>query len=98
MSSKIARALFGAITALIWSVGPAAAQDIIEGSEELRFDRTEAWAMKYFASVGIFTGFGVPPALEPGANCARVRGRLDSFGERRQASCRFQRDETRGSQ
>ena len=67
MGSKIARVLFGAVTALVLSFGHAAAQGIIEGSEELRFDRTEAWAMKYFASVGIFTGFGVPPALEPGA-------------------------------
>ena len=98
MSSKIARALFEAITALILSVGPAAAQDIIEGSEELRFDRTEAWAMKYFASVGIFTGFGVPPALEPGAIVLGFEGGWIPSVERRQASCRFQRDETRGSQ
>ena len=32
MSSKIARALFGAITALVLSAGHGAAQDIIEGS------------------------------------------------------------------
>lgn len=34
--------------------------------EVLDFDRTEAWAMKYFAAVGLMQGDGPPPGLEPG--------------------------------
>lgn len=39
---------------------PAAAQDVIRDDEDLDFDRPEAWAMKYFTSTSLFTGFGVP--------------------------------------
>ena len=44
-------------------VGPASAQ-VIDGVEELDWDRPEAWAMKYFNSVSILTGLGPPVARE----------------------------------
>jgi len=45
----------------------AVAQSQIQFDEELDFDRPEAWAMKYFASVSLFTGLGVPRNLPPGS-------------------------------
>lgn len=45
----------------------AAAQDFIAPHEELAFDRPEAWALNYFASVSLLTGFGPPEAREPGS-------------------------------
>jgi hypothetical protein len=52
---------------LVLGAGDAVAQDVVAGTEQFEFDRPEAWAMKYFASVGILTGFGVPPELGSGA-------------------------------
>lgn len=54
-----------------WHVGPAlvaallapraaSAVSLLAGEETLAFDRTEAWALKYFGSVSLLTGFGVP--------------------------------------
>ena len=43
------------------------AQGVIEGTEELSFDRPEAWAMKYFAAVTLLTGLGPPAPREAGA-------------------------------
>lgn len=44
----------------------AHAQNLIEGTEELDFDRTESWAMKYFASLSILTSMGVPERMGAG--------------------------------
>jgi len=44
-------------------VGPVSAQ-VIDGVDELDWDRPEAWAMKYFNSVSILTGLGPPVARE----------------------------------
>jgi hypothetical protein len=41
-------------------------QPLIEATEELDFDEPESWAMKYFASLALFTGMGVPEAMGPG--------------------------------
>jgi len=47
---------------------PAAqAQGVIEITEELDFDRPESWAMKYFASLSLLTGMGVPQRMGGGA-------------------------------
>jgi hypothetical protein len=46
--------------------GSAFAQPLIEATEELPFDAPESWAMKYFASVALPTGFGVPEAMGSG--------------------------------
>lgn len=58
-----------AAAAALWLVIAAAAvaQPVLEVREDLDFDRPEAWAMKYFASVTLFTGFGAPERLPPGA-------------------------------
>jgi hypothetical protein len=45
---------------------PALAQGVFETTEELDFDRPESWAMKYFASVALPTGMGVPEELGAG--------------------------------
>lgn len=45
---------------------PAHGQVVIQGEQELDFDRTESWAMKYFASVTLLSGFGPPRDFEPG--------------------------------
>ena len=41
------------------------AQEVVGSTEELSFDRPEAWAMKYFASATMLTGLGPPEARDP---------------------------------
>lgn len=53
--------------ALLVLAAAARAQPVVEGRDELAFDRPESWAMKYFASVNLLTGFGAPGASEPGS-------------------------------
>jgi len=43
------------------------AQDVVEGTEELDWDRPEAWAMKWFASVTQFTALGPPEPRAAGS-------------------------------
>lgn len=54
---------------LLWGVSPLAGdhtERTLTGAEEIAFrDRTEAWAMKYFAGVSLFSGFGPPRSREP---------------------------------
>jgi hypothetical protein len=45
---------------------PATAQFVLEGTEELDFDRPEAWAMAWFAAVSLPTALADPEAPEPG--------------------------------
>lgn len=45
---------------------PARAQPVIEATQELEFDAPESWAMKYFASLALPTGMGVPEAMGAG--------------------------------
>ena len=53
--------------AVTWMpVATAAAQPVVDFEEEADFSRPEAWAMKYFASVNLLTGFGAPRAAQPG--------------------------------
>lgn len=56
-------ALVGAVLAL--AAVDAAAQEVVGTTEELSFDRPEAWAMKYFASVSMLTGLGPPESRDP---------------------------------
>jgi hypothetical protein len=44
----------------------AFAQPLIEATEELEFDEPESWAMKYYASLALLTGMGVPEAMGVG--------------------------------
>jgi hypothetical protein len=46
--------------------GLARAQ-VFASTDELAFDRTESWAMKYYASLALFTGMGVPDRMGAGA-------------------------------
>jgi hypothetical protein len=41
----------------------ASTQPLIEGTEELDFDDPQSWAMKYYASLALLTGMGVPEAM-----------------------------------
>ncbi len=52
--------------ALAGGSAPGRAQTPIDNSERLAFDRPEAWAMKYFASVVLLTDPGAAEALPPG--------------------------------
>lgn len=59
--------------------GPAAAQTAtptptLELTERLDFAAPESWAMAYFGSVALFTGFGPPERLEPGAIVLGLEG------------------------
>lgn len=60
----------GAVLA-VFILAPAAtptaeAQGVIDVTEELDFDRPESWAMKYFASLSLLTGMGVPERMGGG--------------------------------
>jgi hypothetical protein len=57
---------FAAIFALALLSKDASAQPLIEATEELDFDRPESWAMKYYASLALLTGMGVPEAMGAG--------------------------------
>ncbi len=48
------------VMAVALSAAPLLAQDGSEKLEHLEFDRPEAWALKYFNSVALFTGLGPP--------------------------------------
>lgn len=50
---------------LSWSHA-AHGQTLIDFRQDLSFDRPEAWAMKYFASVSQLSPLGPPPGLEAG--------------------------------
>ncbi len=61
-----------AVTVASLTLGGAAAAaaadpPVVRFDEDLRFDRPEAWAMKYFASVALDTGFGVPRSRAAGS-------------------------------
>ena len=49
-------------------------QIVLENTQNLDFDRPEAWAMKYFASVNLLTGLGAPRALDPGKVYLELEG------------------------
>jgi hypothetical protein len=52
----------------LWLIGPGAAhaQQPVADRETLAFDRPESWAMKYFTSVSLPTGMGLPDSLDAG--------------------------------
>ncbi len=52
----------------VWLVAPAAtfAQNLIGGTEELKFDRPESWGMKFFASLSLLTSMGIPERMGAG--------------------------------
>jgi hypothetical protein len=49
------------------TAGMASAQLTLTGVDSLVFERPESWAMKYFATLTLLTGFGPVQELEPGA-------------------------------
>ncbi|MGB5880112.1 MAG: hypothetical protein WBH85_08795 [Thermoanaerobaculia bacterium] len=53
------------LLAVSW-VPAAGAQTVLDFTDKLDFDRPESWAMKYYASLTLLTGFGAPRVLEPG--------------------------------
>lgn len=65
-SSRASLALVALAFAASLAAPPAAAQPEFRNDEDLEFDRPEAWAMKYYASVSLASGFGVPAERQPG--------------------------------
>jgi hypothetical protein len=64
---RISKLVGLAVIVLSFAATPAArAQGVVEGTEELDFDRPEAWGMKYFASLSLLTGMGVPERMGGG--------------------------------
>lgn len=53
---------------------PLHAQTLIDGTEDLDFDRPESWAMKYYGSVSLLTGLGAPQELAPGEVLVGLEG------------------------
>lgn len=45
---------------------PGQGQVVLAGSESVAFDRPEAWAMKYFASLSLMSSMGPTASTEPG--------------------------------
>lgn len=63
----VERTIAVAVSVWLLSSGAARAQNVIGGTEDLEFDRPEAWAMKYYASLSLLTSMGVPERMEAGA-------------------------------
>jgi hypothetical protein len=69
------------------AAGQAAAQVgpgpiLIEGVEEMDFDRPESWAMKYYTSLAMMTGLGTPESSVPGSiELAFEGGIVPNLGE-----------------
>ena len=51
---------------LILLPGTAAAQTVLAPTEQISFDRPEAWALQYFTSASMFTGLGTDRSDAPG--------------------------------
>ncbi len=64
---RVTRPTIVFIAALLLASVPGAAQIVLDLREELDFDRPESWAMKYFGSVALPAGLGVPEAARPGS-------------------------------
>ena len=64
MSTTLTRSAFVVLAAVTLQVGVASAQ-VLSFTENLEFDRPEAWAMKYFTSLSLLTEFGAPADLPP---------------------------------
>lgn len=61
-------AVLASLAPLTLAPAPAAAQPpVLDVTEELDFEDPESWAMAYFSSVALLTGFGPPERLAPGA-------------------------------
>ncbi len=72
-----ARLAWGLVATAAWCLlarGPAAAQIPLDRERDLSFDAPESWAMKYFASVSLFTGLGAPKDVEPGSVSIGLEG------------------------
>ena len=63
--SPMTKTLTTAIALILFS-SLASAQPLIEETENLAFDAPESWAMKYYASLALMTGMGVPEAFGAG--------------------------------
>jgi len=59
--------LLGLAVVLLSPGSGAHAQEVFAPTEELDFDRPESWAMKYFASLELLSGMGVPEGMGAGA-------------------------------
>ena len=61
------RATLFAMTLCVAAADPARAQFVVAETETLDFGRPESWGMKYYASLALLTGMGVPRKRPAGA-------------------------------
>ena len=57
----------GLLALALLAAAPVGAQPVVAPEQELGFDRPESWAMKYYGSVLLFTGFGAAEETAPGS-------------------------------
>ncbi len=83
----------------LWLVRPGAAhaQQPLEEKARLAFDRPESWAIRYFTSLSLPTGMGLPERLGGGRIEVGFEGGLVAV-ERRPAPCWVRRDQARRRQ
>lgn len=69
MSGRFVSAVLLALLLAGGGLAPLEAQrtEVLDVVEQLDFDDPEAWAMKYFASIGLLTSLGAVEAREPGS-------------------------------
>jgi opacity protein-like surface antigen len=60
MASSTRARLVACVVLLAASAAPARAQSVLAETETLDFDRPESWGMKYYTSIALLTGMGVP--------------------------------------
>jgi len=65
-TKKLKRVVLAMVTAWLVGSGAAHAQNFVEGTEDLDFDRPESWAMKFYASLSLLTSMGVPERMGAG--------------------------------
>ena len=83
--SFFVRVILLSVTTLPLLATSVAGQVVLEGTENLDFDRPESWAMKYFVSIALPTGMGAPRSLTPGSvEIALEGGWVPSLSENEQ--------------
>jgi len=60
LTGQYVPAIMLALAGSVAAAGPAQAQVIGAETETLDFERPESWAMRYYASLALFTGMGAP--------------------------------------
>ena len=65
--ARLASSLAACTVLLLALPPPAAAQMVMSSIDQMRFDRPESWALKYFASATLLGGLDTPRTQRPGS-------------------------------